>query len=139
MTPSAYRSRFGETAWETLRLSVALVCRDSLPASESDNRRWVVLASTLKRVGTRASAVTYDRNLAGCVLADFEDEETCQRIVNRTKILVATLSEPALCKLTEKAGAMVDQKCPDQALSFRVTLVLVSMIAANAISNQAGQ
>lgn len=129
MVDRRFRRQIGETDWDALRLSVALVCRDAIPAA-GDHRKWASLASMLGRIGTNAAGLESKDDLALRVLADFADEATCRRIIGRTRALVAELPEPVLRAMTEKAAAIVERACPDQSFRFKATLVLVSMIVS---------
>ena len=128
MVDRAHRERFGDAAWETLGLTVALVCRDAISSVDSD-REWLNLGTMLQRAGVRAAELGDENDLAIEVLADFADGDRCRTIVERARALVHQRSETELTAMTEQAAATVDRECPDQSFRFRATLILVSMLA----------
>jgi hypothetical protein len=88
----SFRSRIGEDDWGFLKLCVALVCRDAVPAVSEETGRWRRLDSTLSRVGAQARQAK-DGNLALCVLADFADKALRRAALARARSLVAELPD----------------------------------------------
>lgn len=128
-----FRMVIGESNWDILRLCVALVCRDALDDSDED---WEVLTRNLAYMGGQARELRTHHELALCVLSEFADVPTCQSVISRAKRLADSSPEFALREMTQEAVSIVDSTCPDQAFKFRVTLVLVSMLASSSDFDQ---
>ncbi|MGR4868273.1 hypothetical protein ACIPRI_05345 [Variovorax sp. LARHSF232] len=124
-----FRAQFEVADWDVLRLCSALACHDaSLCDADDESLRWARLAGLLRQIGQRAAGAEGERDLALRVLADFADEAACDEAVARVRALDAECFAPGLRAITERAVAVVDRVCPEQAFRFRATLVLLSML-----------
>lgn len=124
-----FQSRLSEAEWETLRTSVALVCRDAVRAPVEKGGDWVGVAEALSLLGRHAQTAGKDDDLALCLLEEFADDSTRQSTVARARKLVDKLPEHKLRRMTLKAAKIVDRSCPEQSFHFRATLALVATFA----------
>ena len=130
MAHQGFESRLSDAEWETLRTSVALVCRAGLHAPFETDAKWDKIAQALLLLGRRAQSTGKGDDLALSLLVDIADDATCKLTVARARNMVARLPESKLRKMTEEAAEIVDRRCPEQAFRFRATLALIAMFAS---------
>lgn len=130
MTGTDFRHLFTDEDWRCLQSSVVLVCRDAA-AGWSDAQGWEAIGRALAGLATAYSRSKVEGDLAQSVVATLAEPDVRGRRIADVRSAIARGSESELFALTERAGRLVDQFCPDQGYSFRVTLTLISMLIAD--------